>query len=99
MTLHGLGLLLGLFGAPAVLAAVGHRFRERGPTGRSAFWGGALGYLFGLLLTLVAVTVPPAAWSEACGVRCLAVHWSLTGAFLAGGLVGYLAGGYRLPET
>jgi len=88
MTVHGLALLLGLFGVPAVLAVLGHRFRERASPARRRFWGGVVGYGAGLAVALSAMMVPPVWWAGDGTLREVAVHWAM----LAGVLVGVLAG-------
>jgi hypothetical protein len=95
MTLHGLALLLGLFGAPAALATLGHRFRERAPLQKRRFWGGLIGYATGLALALSAMMVPPVWWEGGALLREVAVHWSMLLGFLAGVLGGNLNPGAR----
>jgi hypothetical protein len=95
MTVHGLALLLGLFGVPAALATLGHRFRERDPSERRRFWGGVIGYGVGLAVTLTAMMAPPVWWAGGGVVREVAVHWSMLAGFLAGVLAGPLSLGRR----
>jgi hypothetical protein len=97
MTLQGLALLLGLFGAPSALAALGHRFRERDPLEKRRFWGGVLGYVAGLIVALSAMMVPPVWWAGAGVLRELVVHWSMLAGFLAGVLAGHLPLGRDEP--
>jgi len=98
MTLHGLALLLGLFGAPAALATLGHRFRECAPLQKRRFWGGLMGYAAGLALALSAMMVPPVWWDGGALLRELAVHWSMVAGFLLGVLAGHLSLGRKEPE-
>jgi hypothetical protein len=91
MTLQGLALLLGLFGAPAALAALGHRFRERDPAEKRRFWGGVIGYVAGLTVALWAMMAPPVWWAGDGALRELVVHWAMLGGFLMGVLAGHLS--------
>jgi hypothetical protein len=95
MTVNGLALLLGLFGAPAALATLGHRFRERAPRQKRRFWGGLVGYAAGLALALSAMMVPPVWWEGSGPMREAAVHWSILLGFLVGLLGGHVFRGVR----
>jgi Mg/Co/Ni transporter MgtE len=99
MTMNGLALLLGLFGAPAALATLGHRFREQAPRQKRRFWGGVIGYVAGLALALSAMMVPPVWWEGSGPLREGAIHWSMLVGLLAGILVGTLLPGARGPRS
>lgn len=58
-------LLLGIFGVPLVLLAIGHRFRNTARRARGAFWGGTVGYGVGLVVWGMATLLPPVLWDEA----------------------------------
>lgn len=88
-------LLLGLFGAPAVLLWLGHRLRDRTARQRGAFWGGAIGHTIALVVALVAALLPPIWWHEGGFLRDFAVHWSL----LIGAIAGAAAGALRATDA
>lgn len=81
-------LLFGLFAAPLLLLALGHRVREASHREKARFWGGVVGYIVGTLVTVVAMLLPPTAWGEAASLRTLAVHWSMLAGFALGILLG-----------
>jgi hypothetical protein len=76
MIIHQAALLLGLFGAPAVLLVLGHGFRRRSARARRAFWGGVIGFGAGTALTVGFGTFPPVGWGEDPSLRLWAVYWA-----------------------
>lgn len=82
----GAGLLLGMFGVPALLLWLGHRLRDRSDRQRGAFWGGVVGHSVGVLLALVALQWPPVSWTG--GVREWLAFWGMALAGAFGMLVG-----------
>ncbi|MDT8367800.1 MAG: hypothetical protein RQ745_01230 [Longimicrobiales bacterium] len=93
--LEGGLLLVGLFGAPAALLAISHRFRDRGRRGRGTFWGGLTGYGVGIAVWVAAIFVPPVMWDPAT-LRLAGVVLPLAGLAVAGALAGALVG--RTPR-
>lgn len=91
MTDSRLALAAGLFVVPALLLWLGHRLRRQTPVRRRVFWGATIGYLLGMLLTLVAIHYPPVLWAGG-GWRTAVVHWGM----VVGAAVG--AGIGRLPR-
>lgn len=69
--------LLGLFGVPITLLAIGHRLRRRSQRVRAIFWGAVAGHLVAAVLTVVWGMVPPEAWTSADTGRGFAGLWSL----------------------
>jgi hypothetical protein len=87
MSLENLALLVGLFVAPALLLAIGHRLRRRPPLWRRVFWGGVIGHSIAILVMLTVTMTPPVAWEGGPRLRDAAVHWSMVlGAVLGGGI-------------
>lgn len=90
-----IALVAGLFVVPALLLWLGHRLRHATPTRRRVFWGATIGYLVGMLLTLIAIHYPPVLWTGG-GWRTALVHWGM----VAGSAVGAGMGGVmRRPQT
>lgn len=85
---HRMAFLTGLVGVPVLLLVLGHHLRRGGAKGKGRFWGGIMGYLAGAAIFLLAVFIPPTAWTEGGGFRFLVMHWGM----LAGGLLGVFAG-------
>lgn len=85
-----LALLAGLFIAPAILLAIGHRLRERSDRAKRAFWGGVIGHIAGMCIACGAMFAPPIWWEGGPGLRDFIVHWAMLVAFLAGGLIGWV---------
>ena len=92
-----IALLFGLFAAPLLLLALGHRLRDATHREKTRFWGGVIGYILGTLVTVVAMLLPPTAWGEAASLRALAVHWSMLAGFALGLLLGPSALGSQQP--
>lgn len=88
MIVQSLALLLGLFGVPVLLMVMGHRLRGRSRAHKRRFWGGAFGYVVGILIAVSAMLLPPVYWGSEEFLRSLLVHWSMLG----GGLMGVLSG-------
>ena len=55
-----IALLLGLFGAPAILLWLGHRLRDRTARQRGAFWGGAIGHSVAIVVVMARAPVAEA---------------------------------------
>jgi len=89
-------LLLGLFGIPVLLMALGHRLRGKSGSHKRRFWGGVLGYLLGMTAAIGAMVLPPVSWDGGGSLRPFLVHWAM---FL-GGLSGIVTGPYwaRIPR-
>jgi uncharacterized membrane protein len=85
-------LLLGLYGMPLVLLALGHGLRRRPPRLQRAFWGAVVGHLVALLLAMAAALATPAMWTGDDTVRGLLGLWTLLLLPLGGALLGALAG-------
>jgi hypothetical protein len=81
-----LALVAGLFVVPALLLWLGHRLRRATPTRRRVFWGATVGYLAGVLITLVAIHYPPVLWAGS-DWRTAVVHWGM----VVGAAVGAVA--------
>jgi glyoxylase-like metal-dependent hydrolase (beta-lactamase superfamily II) len=60
--LEGVLLLLGIFGVPAGLLALSHRFRNLGRRPRGAFWGGLIGWVVGMAVWFAATLGPVVMW-------------------------------------
>jgi hypothetical protein len=90
MTSFSVALILGLFGTPAILMALGHRLRGRSLDHRRRFWGGVYGYFLGIVISISAMLLPPVAWVQEPSLRPFLVHWAM---FL-GGVIGILTGPY-----
>jgi hypothetical protein len=85
MTDSRLALVVGLFLVPALLLWLGHRLRRQTGARRRMFWGAVIGYLAGMLVTLVAIHYPAVLWEG--GWRAAAVHWGMVvGAVLGAGV-------------
>lgn len=76
MTASRLALVAGLFIVPALLLWLGHRLRRQTNARRRVFWGATLGYLAGMLATLVAIHYPPVLWTGG-DWRTAVVHWGM----------------------
>jgi len=87
MSVARLVFLVGMFGPPLLLLAMGRSYRQRSVPARGAFWGGVFGYGVGVVLTLLAMLEPAVAWSDSL-MRELTVH----GGLLAGSVVGMGSG-------
>jgi hypothetical protein len=85
-------LLLGLFVVPALILWTGHRFRDRSPRARNAFWGGVMGHAAGLTTTLIASVNPAVWWAGGPFLRDFAVHWSPLLLAMAGAAAGAVLG-------
>jgi hypothetical protein len=77
MSPHFIVFILGLFGVPLVLLAIGHRLRRRSPRVRSIFWGGIVGHCVAAIVAVVWGMIPPAAWEPTETARGFAGLWSL----------------------
>ncbi|HEX5870246.1 MAG TPA: hypothetical protein VFY65_07525, partial [Longimicrobium sp.] len=90
MTDSRLALVIGLFVVPALLLWLGHRLRRQTAARRRIFWGATLGYVLGLLVTLVAIHYPAVLWTGG-GWRTALVHWGMiVGAVLGAGIGGVM---------
>ena len=88
MNWEHLALLLGLFGAPALLLWLGHRLRYRPAVWRRVFWGGVIGHSLALLALMIVTMVPPILWEGGVRARDVAVHWTLALGAVVGGAIG-----------
>lgn len=88
MTVHHVGLLLGLFGTPAILMVFGHRLRGRTEIHKGRFWGGVYGYILGMVVAITAMLLPPVWWGAEAPIRAILLHWAM----VAGGTLGILSG-------
>ncbi|HEX2080518.1 MAG TPA: hypothetical protein VHG08_22635 [Longimicrobium sp.] len=89
MTDSRLALVVGLFVVPALLLWLGHRMRRQSAARRRVFWGAVIGYLAGMLVTLVAIHYPAVLWTGG-GWRTAVVHWGMvvgTAVGAGGGIV------------
>jgi L-cystine uptake protein TcyP (sodium:dicarboxylate symporter family) len=94
-----LALVAGLFVVPALLLWLGHRLRRATPTRRRVFWGATIGYLAGMLLTLIAIHYPPILWAGA-DWRTAVVHWGMVvGAAVGTGVGATMPGRDRCART
>ena len=82
-------LVIGLFVVPAVLLWLGHRLRRQTPARRRVFWGATVGYLLGMLATLIVIHYPPVLWTGG-GWRTAVVHWGMIVGAVVGAGVGRL---------
>lgn len=103
MTPGHLGLLAGLFLVPLLLLWLGHGYRTLSPLARRCFWGGLLGFLAGLGVTLVLMLLPPVLWPQGATAgagewRTVGVHWGLVLGAVAGVAVGAALGWRRRHE-
>lgn len=89
-----IALVAGLFLVPAVLLWLGHRLRRQTDVRRRVFWGATIGYLLGMLLTLVTIHYPPVLWAGG-GSRTAMVHWGMVVGATVGAGVGKSAGRQR----
>ena len=88
MSWEHVALLLGLFGAPALLLSLGHRLRRRPAVWRRVFWGGVIGHSLALLALMIVSMVPPVVWEGGVRARDVAVHWTLALGAVVGGAIG-----------
>ena len=91
MIVEPIALLFGLFGAPLVLLYLGHRLRDHGPRAKRRFWGGVIGYIAGMLLSMIAMLGPPVFWAGAGLARDIAIHWSMLSGLLLGLIIAPLS--------
>jgi hypothetical protein len=87
LSAHFIVFILGLFGVPLVLLAIGHRLRRRSPRVRAMFWGGAIGHCVAAIVAIIWGMIPPDAWQPSETARGFAGLWSLLVLPLAGMLV------------
>ncbi|TFH64668.1 MAG: hypothetical protein E4G90_07615 [Gemmatimonadales bacterium] len=90
MTAASFALLLGLFGVPGLLMALGHRLRRRSEGHKLRFWGGVTGYILGMSVAISAMLLPPVWWADGTFLRPFLVHWAM----VLGGILGLLTGPY-----
>jgi hypothetical protein len=77
MSLDFIAFLLGLFGIPLALLAMGHRFRRRSRRVRAMFWGARAGHIVAAVLAVGWGMIPPEAWEPTETARGFAGLWSL----------------------
>jgi hypothetical protein len=95
MNLNIIAFILGLFGVPLVLLAIGHRLRRRSPRMRAIFWGAIAGHCVAAVLAVVWGMIPPDAWEPSETARGFAGLWSLLVFPVAGALLFALRAGGR----
>lgn len=88
MSLGFVVFILGLFGVPMMLLALGHRLRRRSVRERSAFWGAVIGHCVAGTVAVVYGMIPPEAWTQDEVARGFAGLWSLLVLPLAGAVIG-----------
>ena len=88
MNLDSIALLLGMFCLPVFLMFLGHRLRGRSSTHKRRFWGGVVGYVFGMGVAISAMILPPVWWVDGGALRPFLVHWAM----VLGGLLGVITG-------
>ena len=93
MSVHHLGLLLGLFLVPVAALALGHRLAKRPARQRALFWGIVVGHTLAALVASVAALYLPVRWSEADLVRGLLGFWAMPIGGAIGAAVGWVRGG------
>ena len=77
MSIHFIVFLLGLFGIPIALLAVGHRLRKRSPRTQAMFRGAIFGHCVAGIVAVVWGMIPPDAWEPTEMARGFAGLWSL----------------------
>ena len=77
MTLGFVVFILGLFGVPIALLAVGHRLRQRSPRTRAMFRGAIIGHIVAGIVAVVWGMIPPDAWQPDEIARGFAGLWAL----------------------
>jgi hypothetical protein len=82
-----IAFILGLFGVPLALLAIGHRLRRRSPRMRAIFWGAIVGHCVAAVLAVVWGMIPPDAWEPSETARGFAGLWSLLVFPVAGALL------------
>ncbi len=92
-TFHQWFLVLGLFGVPIVLLALGHRIKRTTTRRQRIFWGALGGHMLASVLAIGASLVPPIGWLPSDALRGALGVWSLVLLPLAGALIASL-----LPE-
>ena len=93
MTLHHLGLLIGLFLVPLLALAIGHRLTRRPARQRAVFWGLVIGHTIAALLATVAALYLPVRWSDADVWRGLLGFWAMPIGGGVGAAVGWMTAG------
>ena len=87
MSLNIIVFLVGLFGVPIALLAIGHRLRRRSPRVRAMFRGAIIGYCVAGVVAVVWGMIPPEAWEPTESARGFAGLWSLLVLPVLGALV------------
>lgn len=77
MTIGIAAMLAGAFVVPALLLAVGHRFRRRSLRTRRIFWGAVVGHVLAIPIAAAAAMYPAAEWSGSDRLRGALGLWSL----------------------
>jgi cytosine/uracil/thiamine/allantoin permease len=77
MSVHFVVFLLGLFGIPLVLLAVGHKLRKRSPRTQAMFRGAICGHCVAGIVAVVWAMIPPETWEPSDMARGFAGLWSL----------------------
>jgi hypothetical protein len=88
MTLGQVAMLLGLFGAPALLLWAGHHWRKKSDAVRGAFWGGLLGHTVGALAASSVGLLNPVNWAADDRLRGFTGYWSMLVLAALGALLG-----------
>lgn len=90
MSVHFIAFLLGIFGVPLVLLAIGHRLRRRSPRTRAIFWGAVVGHIAAGIVAVTWGMIPPDAWEPSETARGFAGLWSLLAFPVVGATFGAL---------
>ena len=77
MSVGQIVFLVGLFGVPIALLALGHRLRRRSPRARALFIGAIVGHCIAGTVAVVWGMIPPEAWEPTESARGFAGLWSL----------------------
>jgi len=93
VTVHHLGLLLGLFLVPLAALALGHRLAKRPARQRALFWGIVVGHTLAALVASAAALHLPVRWGESDLVRGLLGFWAMPVGGLLGAAAGWMRGG------
>ncbi|WP_420125722.1 hypothetical protein [Longimicrobium sp.] len=91
MTDSRLALVIGLFIVPTLLLWLGNRLRKQTDIRRRMFWGATIGYVVGMLATLIVIHYPAILWTGS-GWRTAVVHWGMVVGAVLGAGVGRAAG-------
>ena len=77
MSLNIIVFLVGLFGVPIALLAIGHKLRRRSPRTKAVFRGAIIGHCIAGTVAVIWGMIPPEAWEPTESARGFAGLWSL----------------------